>query len=78
MAPPDIREHFAAFLEHFKHSVSPTSQAATSLSSSRAGEDGEGEVFTNFWEAPERFWEKGRVIDDAEMEAIDSGGASKW
>ncbi|KAK0206042.1 hypothetical protein DFS33DRAFT_1417680 [Desarmillaria ectypa] len=33
-------------------------------------------AFTNFWEAPERFWR--HDVNDAEMAAVESGGASLW
>ncbi|KZT51117.1 hypothetical protein CALCODRAFT_488181 [Calocera cornea HHB12733] len=74
MAPADILERFSAFTEHFKHSGG-ASQAPSGASS---GGEGEGAAYRYFWEAPERVWVKGRTIDEAEMEAIDSGGASKW
>jgi small subunit ribosomal protein YMR-31 len=36
-------------------------------------------VFNEFWEAPSRFWKpKGRQLEEDEMNAIMSGGASAY
>ncbi|KAK0242239.1 hypothetical protein EDD85DRAFT_946382 [Armillaria nabsnona] len=35
-----------------------------------------GAAFTNFWEAPERFWK--HDVNDVEIAAVESGGASLW
>ncbi|EJU06143.1 hypothetical protein DACRYDRAFT_19429 [Dacryopinax primogenitus] len=68
MAPPDIKAHFSEFLNKI--------QASRSFVAASKEEE-TAKVYANFWEAPDRY-RKGTVLDEAEIEAIDSGGASKW
>ncbi|KAJ3539306.1 hypothetical protein NMY22_g4798 [Coprinellus aureogranulatus] len=66
-APPDYQRVFT------NHSSSPKSTATQSSEGSEAGV----QTYTYFWEAPSRLWAyRARVPDEAEMEAIMTGGAS--
>ncbi|KAF8239452.1 hypothetical protein L208DRAFT_52495 [Tricholoma matsutake] len=61
-APVELKQRFADFVKKFE-----SSEAISEKSTDKA-------VFSEFWEAPERFWR--RDIEDAEITAILSGGAS--
>ncbi|KAF9003417.1 hypothetical protein BDQ17DRAFT_1425373 [Cyathus striatus] len=70
-APAELREHFGEFLKKIQSS-SPSSSQTTGPSS-----EGTKAVYNDFWEAPSRFWRpRVRELEDTEMEAIMSGGAS--
>ncbi|KAG7446066.1 uncharacterized protein BT62DRAFT_950059 [Guyanagaster necrorhizus] len=62
--PPELP---ASFRKPSQSAVAQTSSTKTLTT---------GGAFTNFWEAPERFWK--HDLNDAEMAAIESGGASLW
>ncbi|TEB29581.1 hypothetical protein FA13DRAFT_1734793, partial [Coprinellus micaceus] len=65
-APPDYQRVFT------NHASSSNPTAAESQAS-----ESTVQTYTNFWEAPSRHWAyRARVPDEAEMEAIMTGGAS--
>ncbi|KII96074.1 hypothetical protein PLICRDRAFT_151203 [Plicaturopsis crispa FD-325 SS-3] len=65
-APPELRKAFPDFLRKFEAS-------ASSGASPKKSESGK-QAYSEFWEAPSRFWVK--ELDEAEIDAISSGGAS--
>ncbi|KAF7984836.1 hypothetical protein HWV62_10779 [Athelia sp. TMB] len=72
-APEELKKAFGDFLKKFEASGSGAKDASTSSKKSESGK----EVFGEFWEAPSRFWRpKVRELEEAEMDAISSGGAS--
>ncbi|KAJ7432637.1 hypothetical protein B0H11DRAFT_2124620 [Mycena galericulata] len=61
-APPEFQKRFSD---------------AASSSSPEDGQRKTGTVISEFWEAPERFWRpKGRELEESEIDAVLSGGAS--
>ncbi|KAI0337561.1 hypothetical protein BDW22DRAFT_1433221 [Trametopsis cervina] len=68
-APAELQKSFSDFLNKFKLSTSQQ-QSNSSPSSSK----GSTQVYSDFWQAPTRFWK--RELSEAEIEAITSGGAS--
>jgi small subunit ribosomal protein YMR-31 len=70
-APSELQKSFSDFVKKF--------EASSSLSS-HSGEGKKGgskAAFGEFWEAPARFWRpRIRELEDAEIDAISSGGAS--
>ncbi|KAG6840612.1 hypothetical protein C0991_005560 [Blastosporella zonata] len=62
-APAELKSRFAEFVRKFEVSGEKTS---TTLASKG--------VLSEFWEAPERLWKQ--EIEEAEIDAILSGGAS--
>jgi len=70
-APSEFQKSFSDFVKKFE---------ASSLSSSpgtRGKKGGSKEAFGEFWEAPARFWKpRLRELEDGEIDAISSGGAS--
>ncbi|EIM85460.1 uncharacterized protein STEHIDRAFT_122369 [Stereum hirsutum FP-91666 SS1] len=69
-APPELQRAFPDFLKKFESSASGSSSPASSPSSGRP-------VYGEFWEAPSWVWNpRVRVLEEAEMDAITSGGAS--
>ncbi|KDR83343.1 hypothetical protein GALMADRAFT_54485 [Galerina marginata CBS 339.88] len=63
-APSELKQHFSEFLAKMKSSESETDATA---------------VYSQFWEAPPRFWKpKVRQLEEDEMNAIMSGGASSY
>ncbi|KAF9485365.1 hypothetical protein BDN70DRAFT_927613 [Pholiota conissans] len=70
-APAEFKERFSQFLAKMNSSGSE--------SSSQKASDSGAAVFSNFWEAPPRFWKpRVRELEDAEMDAVMSGGASSY
>jgi len=68
-APIEFKQRFSEFLA--KMNSSTTSESAVKPSSDT--------VFNDFWEAPPRFWKpKVRLLEEDEMNAIMSGGASSY
>ncbi|KAI0302928.1 hypothetical protein BC826DRAFT_982358 [Russula brevipes] len=69
-APAQLKEAFSDFLQKYKSHLSP------SLSKS-IRQNPRGLMFNDFWEAPGHLWQpKSRHLEDAEIDAILSGGAS--
>ncbi|KAH9950125.1 hypothetical protein B0H21DRAFT_724948 [Amylocystis lapponica] len=68
-APPETKQAFPEFVKKFQSSAA-SGGAPTSQSSPKE----DVQVYRDFWEAPARLWD--RDIDEAEIEAITSGGAS--
>ncbi|KAF7776402.1 hypothetical protein Agabi119p4_4795 [Agaricus bisporus var. burnettii] len=65
-ASPEFRNHFAQFLK--KRETVPERETVSASS-----------PHSQFWEAPSRFWKpRVRQLEDAEMDAIMSGGASSY
>lgn len=54
-APPDVASHFSEFRNKFSSSV----QSSPSPQS-----------FSEFWDAPSRFWAPSRAVDETEIEAV--------
>lgn len=71
-APAEIKQVFSEFVKKFQSSAS--SDANSSAPKGQKGSAEGGQVYKEFWEAPARFWE--RDIQEAEIDAILSGGAS--
>jgi len=65
-APADVKTRFFAFLKKVEHSYGSHEGGPPASSSNN--------VLNEFWEAPERLWK--RDIEQAEIDAILSGGAS--
>lgn len=59
-APPELRKAFPDFLKKFEAS-------ASSGASPKKSESGK-QAYSEFWEAPSRFWVK--ELDEAEIDAI--------
>ncbi|EKM59041.1 uncharacterized protein PHACADRAFT_169504 [Phanerochaete carnosa HHB-10118-sp] len=74
-APTELQNAFSDFLNKFKASASAEGSSQSSMAASSAsGKNGETvQVFTDFWQAPERLWR--RRISEEEIEVITSGGA---
>ncbi|KAF4619161.1 hypothetical protein D9613_005588 [Agrocybe pediades] len=71
-APSEFKQRFPQFLEARNNSTSSPAK-----SSSKSEET--GNIYNEFWEAPARFWKpRVRYIDEKEMDAIMSGGASSY
>ncbi|KAI9459042.1 hypothetical protein F5148DRAFT_312440 [Russula earlei] len=69
-APAHLKEAFSSFLETYKSLLSPASNKAPQRNQ-------RGLTFNDFWEAPEPLWRpKIRHLEDAEIDAVLSGGAS--
>ncbi|KAF8901700.1 hypothetical protein CPB84DRAFT_1679469 [Gymnopilus junonius] len=69
-APAELKQRFSEFLA--KMNASSSSESAAKASSGPA-------VYSEFWEAPPKFWNyKTRHIEEAEIEAIMTGGASSY
>ncbi|KAF9446727.1 hypothetical protein P691DRAFT_672925 [Macrolepiota fuliginosa MF-IS2] len=67
-APVELREHFTDFVKN-RQSLN------TTVSEAKA----DGTSYAHFWEAPSKYWKpRGRELDESEMEAIMSGGASSY
>jgi small subunit ribosomal protein YMR-31 len=66
-APTQLKEAFSDFLEKYKNfSFSSTGSS-----------NGKRQMFNEFWEAPEYVWQpKVRKLEDSEIDAVLSGGAS--
>ncbi|TFK43132.1 hypothetical protein BDQ12DRAFT_674456 [Crucibulum laeve] len=72
-APAELKNHFADFVKKLEGSAESSSSKSSSKSPSEAA------VFQDFWEAPSRFWKpRVRELEDAEVDAIMSGGASSF
>ncbi|KAI0052658.1 hypothetical protein FA95DRAFT_1553314 [Auriscalpium vulgare] len=73
-APAQLKEAFSDFLKKFEGSAKTTASASGGSSSkSNSGK----KVFGEFWEAPERLWNsRSSYVENAEIEAVISGGAS--
>ncbi|KAF8590256.1 hypothetical protein K439DRAFT_174346 [Ramaria rubella] len=70
-APPDIVSHFQDFMRRLNSSTqSPFQHTATETTSHTS------HSFVEFWEAPARLWAPARKVDEKEIEAVLSGGAS--
>ncbi|KIM45802.1 hypothetical protein M413DRAFT_293664 [Hebeloma cylindrosporum] len=70
-APLELQQRFSEFLA--KVNSSGSSQPASKSKQSSEG------VYSEFWEAPPRFWNpRIRHLEEAEMNAIMSGGASSY
>ncbi|KAI0029675.1 hypothetical protein K488DRAFT_88492 [Vararia minispora EC-137] len=70
-APKEFADAFSEFLRKFNSSLSAPKKMPTSSSI-------EGRVY-EFWEAPERlFRPRSRILEEWEIEAIESGGASMY
>ncbi|PAV20587.1 hypothetical protein PNOK_0321400 [Pyrrhoderma noxium] len=70
--PPEYKAHFEDFLKKFKQALAgPSSTKASSRETS------DSSAYEEFWQAPSRLWNP-RVhhLTEAEVEAIQSGGAS--
>ncbi|KAF4588129.1 hypothetical protein AB1N83_005029 [Pleurotus pulmonarius] len=68
-APADLRDKSAIISKAVSQSASPSSSSKPSSS--------DKQVYSEFWEAPERFWKpRVRYVPDFEIDAILSGGAS--
>jgi len=75
-APSELKERFSDFLKKFQSSssFSPAASGDAGAASSTGSSGGNVQVYEEFWKAPARLLES--HIDEAEMEAIESGGAS--
>ncbi|KAH6915464.1 hypothetical protein BKA70DRAFT_577379 [Coprinopsis sp. MPI-PUGE-AT-0042] len=73
-APPEHQRVFSA------EGSSSSPSASTSPASGGSKNVENVSTYTNFWEAPSRFWQpRSLQLQDREMDAIMSGGASaKW
>jgi len=70
-APSELKKSFSEFVKKFEASSS------SSLLDSEVKGGRSKEAFTEFWEAPARFWKPTiRELEEREIEAILSGGAS--
>jgi small subunit ribosomal protein YMR-31 len=68
-APVQLKETFSDFLKKY-NSPSPSSGRNTQKNSQRL-------IFNDFWEAPEHLWRpRIKQLEDAEIDAVLSGGAS--
>ncbi|CAA7260165.1 unnamed protein product [Cyclocybe aegerita] len=71
-APADLKARFSEFLA--KMNASGSSEPP-----SKSGSGKNTTVYNEFWEAPSRLWKpKVRYIEEAEVNAIMSGGASAY
>jgi len=70
-APSDIAATFTKFLE--KSQLEPQVVKPPAGSSNTPGQSG---VFAEAWEAPSRFWRSRLPIEEREIEAVLSGGAT--
>jgi len=68
-APEQVKQSFSEFLKKFKAS-------ASSPAESSSGRKASGQVFEEFWQAPERFWK--RELQEWEIELVATGGASRY
>jgi len=69
-APAQLKEAFSDFLEKYKNFSLPSTSSSNGQSSGRP-------TFNEFWEAPEYLWRpKVRKLEDSEIDAVSSGGAS--
>ncbi|KAF8264292.1 hypothetical protein EI94DRAFT_1593712 [Lactarius quietus] len=69
-APTQFKEAFSDFLEKYK-------SFSSSSTSPRNGKSSGKPMFNEFWEAPERLWRpKTSKLEDSEIDAVSSGGAS--
>ncbi|KAF8974572.1 hypothetical protein BDZ97DRAFT_1911744 [Flammula alnicola] len=76
-APAEFKARFAQFLAKMNSSVS--SESAAKLSSDSSSQQPSTGVYSEFWEAPPRFWKpRVRQLEEDEMDAIMSGGASSY
>ncbi|KJA24484.1 hypothetical protein HYPSUDRAFT_38502 [Hypholoma sublateritium FD-334 SS-4] len=72
-APAEFKEHFPQFLARMNSAESSTHTGSTSSLESGTA------IYTEFWQAPPRFWKpRVRELEEDEMEAIMSGGASSY
>ncbi|KAF7416196.1 hypothetical protein PC9H_002460 [Pleurotus ostreatus] len=72
-APVDLRDKSAIISKAVSQLTSSPSPSSSSSKSSGSGK----QVYSEFWEAPERFWKpRVRYVPDFEIDAILSGGAS--
>jgi len=68
-APAELKQRFSDF-------VGKSDLSSPVMASSKELSNG-SRLYNNFWEAPTRFWQpRVREIEEAELEAIMSGGAS--
>ncbi|KAI0250516.1 hypothetical protein BJV78DRAFT_552141 [Lactifluus subvellereus] len=71
-APAQLREAFSDFLEKYKSFSSPSRS-----SDGHSQQNPQSLRFNEFWEAPEYLWRpKTRQLEDSEIDAVLSGGAS--
>lgn len=83
-APAELKAAFSDFIKKFQSSSatssssSPSSRPAPAPSPVTSSKSGAGEAdvqtYHEFWQAPQRLWK--RDIDEAEIEAVLTGGAS--
>jgi len=58
---------------------SPESKTPTGSTSQPTSPESATTIYTEFWQAPPRFWKpRVRELEEEEMEAIMSGGASSY
>ncbi|KAF9464252.1 hypothetical protein BDZ94DRAFT_1235472 [Collybia nuda] len=68
-APAELKQKFSDFVRKF--------EASTSSPTTKPVKTADKDAFPEFWQAPERFWRpRTRTIEDFEIDAIESGGAS--
>ncbi|KAH9956791.1 hypothetical protein BC827DRAFT_1229300 [Russula dissimulans] len=69
-APEQFKEAFAGFLEKYK-------RTSSQQSNNSALKNPRGLTFDQFWEAPNHLWRpRIRHVEDTEIDAVLSGGAS--
>ncbi|KIJ32294.1 hypothetical protein M422DRAFT_234240 [Sphaerobolus stellatus SS14] len=73
-APPEIASHFDEFLKRMQSSAATVTAAASSSSKTEGGVS--KKTYAEFWEAPSRYWQPMREIEDKEIDAVLTGGAS--
>ncbi|TFY83249.1 hypothetical protein EWM64_g760 [Hericium alpestre] len=72
-APAQLKERFSDFLRKFESSVKQSSAGPAANGSNGSG----NQVYEDFWEAPAWVWNpKIRHLEESEIDAIASGGAS--
>jgi len=68
-APAELKQRFSEFVK--------TSETSTSSPATKPVKKSDSSAFPEFWEAPERFWKpRGKELEEFEIDAILSGGAS--
>ncbi|KDQ65122.1 hypothetical protein JAAARDRAFT_28781 [Jaapia argillacea MUCL 33604] len=79
-APAEFKASFTTnFLKKFEASASPASKPAAAASSGKSSgvNVSSVETYTEFWDAPSRYWNpKIRELEEREIDAISTGGAS--
>jgi len=72
-----MQETFQDFLQKFKASERGTSPKASSTPSQTASKkSNDSPALEGLWELPKRYWSRTHTLSQAEIEAIESGGAS--